>query len=71
MADRDIYLVPTDNKLQWGRRIYYADCHKKGGDYTWFQNNIDQAPGKPTVSNITVDWLFKNKWHPQNINAQL
>ncbi|MFL5772577.1 MAG: pectinesterase family protein [Flavisolibacter sp.] len=71
MADRDIYLVPTDNKLQWGRRVYYADCHKKDGDYAWFQNNLDQAPGKPSVSNITVDWLFKNQWHPQNINAHL
>ena len=28
MADKDIYLVPTNNTIQWGRRIYYYNCHK-------------------------------------------
>jgi pectinesterase len=34
MADSDIYLVPTDLPLKWGRRVYYYDCHKEDGDYT-------------------------------------
>jgi pectinesterase len=65
MSDTDIYLVPTSNKLEWGRRIYYADCHRKGGDYAWFKNNLETAPGSPKMNEITVDWVFKNKWHPQ------
>src|SRR5215213_3840503 len=75
MADKDIYLVPTDNTILWGRRIYYADCHKEGGDYTWFSNNLATAPGSPKAGDITVDWLFKGKWNPQSkskkVNGQL
>lgn len=64
MADKDIYQVTTTNVLQWPRRVYYADCHKEGGDYSWFKNNLETAAGKPVVKNITVDWLFKGKWKP-------
>ena len=64
MADKDIYLVPTDNKIQWGRRVYYFNCSRDGGDYTWFKNNLNTALNSPNVENITVDWLFKNKWRP-------
>jgi pectinesterase len=60
MADKDIYLVPTTNKIQWGRRVYYFNCHREGGDYSWFSNNLTTA--KP--GDITASWLFKNKWQP-------
>jgi pectinesterase len=63
MSDRDIYFVPG-NKLQWGRRVYYADCHRQGGDYAWFKNNLETAQGAPGMNDITVDWLFKGSWHP-------
>ena len=45
MADKDIYLVKTDNVIQWGRRVYYYNCHRKGGDYGWFADNISSAEG--------------------------
>jgi pectinesterase len=64
MADKDIYLVPTNNKIQWGRRVYYFNCSRDGGDYTWFKDNLNTALNSPKVENITVDWLFKNKWRP-------
>jgi pectinesterase len=64
MADKDIYLVPTTNKIQWGRRVYYFNCHRDGGDYAWFSNNLNSALNSPSADAITVDWLFKNKWHP-------
>jgi len=64
MADRDIYLVPTDNKIQWGRRVYYFNCHREEGDYAWFRNNLDLAAGSQKEGDITVRWLFKNKWRP-------
>jgi pectinesterase len=64
MADKDIYLVPTTNKILWGRRVYYADCSRDGGDYAWFKNNLGTSPGSPAVKDITVNWLFKGKWHP-------
>jgi pectinesterase len=65
MADKDIYLVPTTNIIKWGRRVYYANCHRDGGDYGWFKDNLESAQGAPRTSDISVDWLFKNKWHPQ------
>ena len=64
MANKDIYLVPTDNILQWGRRIYYYNCHRNGGDYAWHKNNLETAEGSPQPNEITVDWVFKNRWKP-------
>jgi unsaturated rhamnogalacturonyl hydrolase len=64
MADQDIYLVPTANTLQWGRRIYYYDCHKKGSEYKWYADNLNQAPGAPAPGKIDAAWVFKGKWDP-------
>jgi pectinesterase len=64
MADRDIYLVPTENKIQWGRRVYYFNCHRDDGDYAWFKNNLSDAANSPKAGDVTIDWLFKNKWRP-------
>jgi len=65
MADKDIYLVPTNNIIQWGRRVYYYNCHRNGGDYTWHKNNLESAAGNPEPKQINLEWLFGNKWHPQ------
>jgi pectinesterase len=65
MADKDIYLVPTANKILWGRRVYYSGCSRDGGDYAWFRDNLESAPGAPSSNSITVDWLFKGNWHPE------
>jgi pectinesterase len=63
MKDQDIYLVPTTNSIQWGRRIYYAGCHKQGGkDFAWFQDNL---PSGITKKSITIAWVFGEKWNPQ------
>lgn len=68
MADKDIYLVPTDNVIKWGRRIYYFNCHRDGGDYAWFSNNLNTAMHSPKSSDITINWTFNNQWHPdQNL----
>jgi len=61
MANKDIYLVATDNLIQWGRRVYYYNCHRKGGDYTWHKNNLNEA-GNIEPAHIIVNWLFKRKW---------
>ncbi|MBS1661354.1 MAG: pectate lyase [Bacteroidetes bacterium] len=64
MADQDIYLVKTDNKIQWGRRVYYYDCHKEGKEYGWYRNNLAQAPGAPSADGVNADWVFHGKWNP-------
>ncbi len=58
MADADIYLVPTTNNIQWGRRVYYYNCHRRSGnDFEWHKNNIK------TAQHITASWLFGNRWN--------
>lgn len=58
MGDKPIYLVATDNVLQWGQRIYYFDCKRKAGNYAWFTNNIDASE----VKKITPSWVFGQRW---------
>jgi len=64
MADKPIYRVPTNNVIQWGERIYYNNCHRDGGDYPWFANNLQLAKGSPTAHEIEVHWLFGDRWNP-------
>jgi pectinesterase len=62
MLDSAIYRVPAANVLRWGHRVYYYDCHRKGGhEYSWYADNLPAGIDRGT---ITVDWLFKNKWKP-------
>ncbi|MFI5129733.1 MAG: pectinesterase family protein [Chitinophagales bacterium] len=61
MADTLIYHVPTTT-IKWGERVYYYNCHRKGGhDFGWYTNNL---PAGVKSNEITINWLFKNKWSP-------
>jgi pectinesterase len=60
MANEDIYLVPTNNTIKWGRRIYYYNCHREGGDYAWHKDNIDITKAKA----VNANWVFGDKWYP-------
>ncbi|MEO8112377.1 MAG: hypothetical protein ABI594_20180 [Ginsengibacter sp.] len=64
MTDKDIYLVPTTNLIQWGSRVYYFNCHRDRGDYAWFKNNLDEAAGAPVADAIDAEWVFGKKWNP-------
>jgi len=61
MADTDIYLVPTSNIIQWGRRVYYYNCHRDGEEYKWYANNL---PANVNANDMTLEWLFGNRWKP-------
>lgn len=66
MADKDIYWVASSgSQLQWGRRVYYSDCHREGGDFSWFKNNLQNANGSPQPADITPAWVFGNRWQPE------
>lgn len=70
MADADIYLVPTSNTLLWGRRIYYYNCKKEGGDYAWYKNNLPAGFG---INDFNVPWVYDYKWNPapdKNVTAE-
>lgn len=64
MKDQPIYLVPTTNKIKWGERIYYYNCHRDGGkEYNWYKNNL---PAGVSVNDITINWVFGKRWNPVN-----
>lgn len=62
MKDSAIYRVPTSNTIRWGERIYYFNCHREeGNDFAWYANNL---PASLKAGDITVNWVFKNRWNP-------
>lgn len=62
MRDSAIYRVPTNNSIKWGHRIYYYNCHREGGnDFTWYKDNL---PATVAPKDISVKWLFGNRWQP-------
>ncbi len=58
-----------DATNRWGERAYYFNCHRDGGDYAWFEDNLSAAPGAPTPAQITAKWTFDGKWDPENQNG--
>lgn len=69
MANAPIYLNPSkpQNLIQWGERVYYENCHRQGGDFAWFANNLAKAPGIPVAAQINADWTFQGKWQPEQV----
>ena len=71
MADKPVFHVvnkdPKDNRpFNWGERDYYYDCHREGGDFNWFINNISSAKDSPDPKDITAAWTFDGKWDPES-----
>jgi pectinesterase len=67
MLDRPIYYPssPTSVPWKWGERHYYYNCHREGGDYVWFSNNLKSAEGAPKEKEITAKWTFAGRWDPE------
>jgi pectinesterase len=66
MADRSIYPVDSASKYKWGQRTYYWNCHRDGGDYAWFHDNLELAYGGPVKDDvISALWTFKGEWDPE------
>lgn len=70
MADADIFQreATPPNVLQWGRRVYYYNCTRKGGNYKWFANNL---PSNIEAKNITASWAFDYRWNPANESVNI
>lgn len=66
MADRPFFRPPSSPApWKWGDRHYFFDCHRDGGDYPWFADNLSAAEGSPLPEQITAPWTFDNKWDPE------
>ena len=71
LLDKPIYLVTYDdpsrnNPYLWGDRTYYFNCHRNGGDFAWFADNLDLADGSPTPEQIRPAWTFGGHWDPES-----
>ena len=66
MADRPFYRPPSSpREWAWGARHYFWDCHRDGGDYRWFADNLETAEGSPRAGEITARWTFDGMWNPE------
>jgi pectinesterase len=50
----------------WGERSYFYHCHRDGGDYSWFADNLATAPDAPKPEQINAAWTFDDKWNPES-----
>jgi len=55
-----------DRTNVWGEREYYSNCHREGGDYKWFTDNLATAPNSPKPEQITPAWTFAGTWDPES-----
>lgn len=63
MRDEPIGRVPNAAPFRWGHRVYYADCKREGGnDFAWYAN---QLPKGLTKKDITINWVFQQRWNPE------
>jgi len=58
MADAAIYKAASSKGVKWGERVYYDNCHRQGGDFTWLRNNLDDAPGSGAQGQTAVGQAF-------------
>jgi pectinesterase len=49
----------------WGERAYFYNCHRNGGDYAWYRDNLSLATNSPAPEQITAAWTFAGKWDPE------
>lgn len=50
---------------KWGRRDYFYNCTREGGNFDWFKDNLDDAPGSPEPGEITPLWTYDGQWNPE------
>ena len=58
-----------DRSNLWGERSYFYNCHRDGGDYDWFADNLSTATNSPTPEQITPACTCAGKWDPENKNG--
>lgn len=68
ILDENICYAYTDKVLDpcpWGRRVWYLDCVREGGDSGWLDDNIDEEGEDLTYYTVLPGWTFGGKWDPE------
>ena len=70
LIDQPFYLPESaPGPYKWGRRCYFNNCHRQGGDYNWFKDNLTTADESLTPDQVTAKWTFstaENPWDPES-----
>jgi pectinesterase len=64
MADAPVYQAASSAGVQYGKRVYFYNCHRQGGNYAWLKDNLNEAAGMPTANSIDAVWAMDKKWNP-------
>ena len=66
MADKPFIRPPSSpREWAWGDRHYFFNCHRTGGDFSWFRDNLSSAQGSPDAGTIDARWTFDGRWDPE------
>jgi hypothetical protein len=63
MADAAIYQVPTNNTVQWGKRIFYKNCARTGEAFDWFSDNVTEE----TIEKLTKEQVLQPRWNKPQV----
>jgi len=68
MADIPIFwpVSPNAKEWIWGERHYFFNCHRIGGDYNWFNDNLTKTETSPNANSINAKLAFDGMWDPEN-----
>jgi pectinesterase len=61
----------NDKKNLYGERVYFWNCHRDGGDFAWFTNNLAAAAGAPAPTQFNAAWTFGNTWNPERTDGPI
>jgi len=65
-SEADIKKNAANDKLNvWGERSYFWNCHREGGDFAWYSNNLSSATGSPRLEQVDAAWTFAGTWNPE------
>ena len=66
LNDRPFFRPESSKQpYKWGRRVYFYNCNREGGNYSWHENNLNEAPGDPDPEDINALWTFAGQWDPE------
>jgi pectinesterase len=69
IGDQEIYRVhiltnPNETDYNWGKRNYFYNCIKDGGNPEWLANNLNTSCFRGKWR-FTASWTFDGKWDPE------
>lgn len=68
VKDEDIsyaYKDKVEDPCIWGKRVYYRNCYREGGNSGWMTNNEKESEDAAHGLHSTAEWCFGYQWNPE------